>query len=59
MEEKTIKEPVGGYRFQVIGLDRNDRNAFLAACKLNNESGSEAIKGFMREYTAKNARPAE
>ena len=47
MEEKTIKEPVGGYRFQVIGLDRNDRNAFLAACKMNNDSGSEAIKGFM------------
>ena len=59
MEEKTIKEPVGGYRFQVIGLDRNDRNRFLAACKLNNESGSEAIKGFMKEYTAKNARSAE
>ena len=58
MEEKTIKEPVGGYRFQVIGLDRNDRNAFLAACKMNNESGSEAIKGFMKEYTAKNARSA-
>ena len=59
MEEKTIKEPVGGYRFQVIGLDRNDRNAFLAACKIYNESGAEAIKGFMKEYTAKNARPAE
>jgi len=59
MEDNTKQEPVGGYRFQVIGLDRNDRNAFLAACKLNNESGSEAIKGFMREYTAKNARPAE
>jgi len=56
MEDNTIKEPVGGYRFQVIGLDRKDRNAFLAACKLNNESGSDAIKRFMREYTANNGR---
>ena len=59
MEEKTTKEPVGGYRFQVIGLELKDRNEYLAACKLNNESGSDAIKRFMREYTAKNARPAE
>ena len=56
MEDNTIKEPVGGYRFQVIGLDRKDRNAFLAACKMNNESGSDAIKRFMREYTANNGR---
>ena len=59
MEEKTTKEPVGGYRFQVIGLELNDRNEYLAACKLNNESGSDAIKRFMREYTANNGRSAE
>ena len=59
MEEKTIKEPVGGYRFQVIGLELKDRNEYLAACKLNNESGSEAIKRFMKEYTVNNDRSSE
>ena len=52
MEEKTIKEPVGGYRFQVIGLVRNNRNTFLSNAKLNNKSGSEVIKTFMEAYNA-------
>ena len=55
-EEKTLKEPVGGYRFQVIGLELKDRNEYLAACKLNNESGSEVIKRFMKNYITDNAR---
>ena len=59
MEDNTKQEPVGGYRFQVIGLELKDRNEYLAACKLNNESGSDAIKRFMREYTANNGRSAE
>ncbi len=58
MEEKTLKEPVGGYRFQVIGLELKDRNEYLAACKLNNESGSEVIKRFMKNYITDNARSA-
>ena len=57
-EEKTLKEPVGGYRFQVIGLELKDRNEYLAACKLNNESGSEVIKRFMKNYITDNARSA-
>ena len=52
MKDKTNNEPVGGYRFQDIGLDRNRRNKFLSECKLNNRSGSEVIKYFMEAYSA-------
>ena len=73
MEDNTKQEPAGGYRFQVIGLVRRVRNAFLSTAKLNNKSGSDLIKAFMVAYSAdsratqeaidniiaKNARPAE
>ncbi len=72
MKDTTNNEPINGYRFQVIGLVRNNRNAFLSNAKLNNKSGPAVIKTFMEAYNvdsgatqdaidniiAKNARPA-
>ena len=42
------------YRFQIIGLDQGLRSQFLSACKLNNKSGNEVLKAFMKQYVADN-----
>ena len=53
----VAKDDNKDYRFQVIGLDRETRAAFLARCKLNNKSGSDVLKKFMKDYA--NDRSAE
>ena len=48
--KNTLKAPVKDHRFQIIGLDLELRSAFLSRCKLNNKSGSDVLKDFMRQY---------
>jgi hypothetical protein len=52
--KNTLKKPVKDHRFQIIGLDLILRSEFLSRCKLNNKSGSDVLKGFMREYIENN-----
>ena len=47
-----MKKPVKDHRFQIIGLELSLRSKFLAQCKINNRSGSNVLKGFMRDYIA-------
>ncbi len=47
-------KPVTGYRMQIIGLDRQVRANFLAACKKNGVSGSELLRQFMSDYVEQN-----
>ena len=42
------------HRFQIIGLDLDLRARFLVACKLNNKSGNQVLKTFMKKYVADN-----
>ena len=47
-----MKKPVKDHRFQIIGLDLELRSKFLAQCKINNKSGSDVLKDFMKDYIA-------
>ena len=47
-----MKKPVKDHRFQIIGLDLELRSKFLAQCKINNKSGSDVLKEFMKDYIA-------
>ena len=53
--KNTTKSPVRDHRFQVIGLDLELRSEFLSKCKLNNQSGSDVLKAFMRQYIEQSA----
>ena len=53
--KNTLKAPVKDHRFQIIGLDLELRSAFLSRCKLNNKSGSDVLKAFMRQYIEQNS----
>ena len=48
-------KPVTGYRMQIIGLDKEVRASFLAACKKKGVSGSGLLRQFMADYAEQNA----
>jgi|TARA_Y100000401_G_C8295191_1_gene210949 hypothetical protein len=56
MSDTAIKItlPAKDHRFQIIGLDQELRTKFLVACKLNNKSGNEVLKKFMKKYVDEN-----
>ena len=56
MSDSAIKInlPPKDHRFQIIGLDQELRTKFLVACKLNNKSGNEVLKKFMKKYVDEN-----
>ena len=43
-------KPAKDHRFQIIGLEQSLRAKFLSVCKLNNKSGNEVLKDFMKDY---------
>jgi hypothetical protein len=51
-----MKKPVKDHRFQVIGLDLSLRSKFLAQCKINNKSGSDVLKEYMKDYISPKAK---